>query len=81
MLCWLTLMRQNHRNPSHSGFVNRPAQTATIRKTHRGASYNTHKGRLLGKENVKALGARFDNDIKKWVVPIGHNLAPFQKWL
>ena len=33
------------------------------------------------KEKVKALGARFDSDVKKWFVPEGLDLAPFRVWL
>lgn len=33
------------------------------------------------KEEVKALGARYDADVKKWFVPAGADLTPFAKWL
>ena len=33
------------------------------------------------KEDVKRLGARFDCSKKKWYVPQGVNLQPFDKWL
>jgi exodeoxyribonuclease VII large subunit len=33
------------------------------------------------REQVKALGARWDPDQRKWFVPSGRDLAPFEKWL
>lgn len=33
------------------------------------------------REQVKALGARWDPDQKKWFVPSGRDLAPFANWL
>lgn len=33
------------------------------------------------KEAVKALGAQFDYDAKKWFVPPGVDLTPFKKWM
>lgn len=33
------------------------------------------------KETVKALGAHFDYDAKKWFVPPGADLTPFKKWM
>ena len=33
------------------------------------------------RERVKALGARWDADQKKWFVPAGRDLAPFANWL
>ena len=33
------------------------------------------------KDQVKALGARWDPAHKKWFVPPGRNLSPFSKWL
>ncbi|KAG5189711.1 hypothetical protein JKP88DRAFT_262070 [Tribonema minus] len=33
------------------------------------------------KDEVKGLGARWDNDKRKWYVPAGYPTAPFNKWL
>ena len=33
------------------------------------------------KEECKALGGRWDGDVKKWYVPQGVDTAPFAKWL
>lgn len=33
------------------------------------------------KDKAKALGARFDGDARRWYVPSGLELAPFQAWL
>ena len=33
------------------------------------------------KETVKALGAHFDYDAKKWFVPPGLDLTPFKQWM
>ena len=33
------------------------------------------------KDKAKALGARWDTALKKWYVPAGLELAPFQAWL
>ncbi len=33
------------------------------------------------RERVKALGARWDADQKRWFVPAGRDLAPFENWL
>jgi len=33
------------------------------------------------KDEAKRLGARWDGDQTKWVVPKGKDLAPFEKWL
>lgn len=33
------------------------------------------------REAVKSLGARWDNEIRKWYVPAGRDLGPFAKWL
>ena len=33
------------------------------------------------KERVKSLGARWDNEVKKWYVPHGLDLTNFNKWL
>ena len=33
------------------------------------------------REQVKALGARWDPAQKKWFVPAGRDLAPFATWL
>lgn len=33
------------------------------------------------KDEAKALGARWDPDARKWYVPDGRDLAPFQTWL
>ncbi len=33
------------------------------------------------KERVKALGARWDPDARRWYVPVGLDLAPFEAWL
>jgi hypothetical protein len=33
------------------------------------------------KDRAKALGAHWQPDKKRWVVPAGINLAPFQPWL
>lgn len=33
------------------------------------------------KDSVKALGARWDADAKRWYVPGGQDLAPFVEWL
>ena len=32
------------------------------------------------KEEAKELGARWDNDLKKWFVPAGEDPEPFAKW-
>lgn len=33
------------------------------------------------KDEAKALGARWDAGAKKWYVPEGKDLAPFNDWL
>ncbi|WP_298236520.1 exodeoxyribonuclease VII large subunit [uncultured Azohydromonas sp.] len=33
------------------------------------------------KDRVKALGARWDPDVRRWYVPVGLDLAPFEAWL
>ncbi|WP_029001058.1 exodeoxyribonuclease VII large subunit [Azohydromonas australica] len=33
------------------------------------------------KQSVKALGARWDPDVRRWYVPGGLDLAPFEAWL
>src|SRR5262245_17315156 len=33
------------------------------------------------RDQVKALGARWDPDEKRWYVPSGRDLAPFDRWL
>ncbi|WP_043459133.1 exodeoxyribonuclease VII large subunit [Azohydromonas australica] len=33
------------------------------------------------KDRVKALGARWDPDARRWYVPVGLDLAPFEAWL
>lgn len=33
------------------------------------------------KDKVKALGAKWNPDLKKWFVPAGQDLAPFTSWL
>ena len=33
------------------------------------------------KAEAKSKGARWDNEVRKWFVPIGHDLAPFTNWL
>lgn len=39
------------------------------------------KTSFVDKEAVKALGAVFDYDLKKWFVPPGVDLTPFKKWI
>lgn len=33
------------------------------------------------KDEVKRLGAWWDVDLKKWFVPQGKDLAPFERWV
>ena len=33
------------------------------------------------KDEVKSLGAIYEAESKKWIVPAGHDLVPFEKWL
>ena len=33
------------------------------------------------KNKVKALGAKWNPDLKKWYVPAGQDLTPFTSWL
>ena len=33
------------------------------------------------KAEAKAKGARWDNEARKWFVPIGRELEPFTSWL
>ncbi len=33
------------------------------------------------KEEAKQLGAQWDPDLRKWFVPQGDDVAPFEKWL
>lgn len=33
------------------------------------------------KDECKSLGGRWDKDRKKWYVPEGMDVEPFQKWL
>lgn len=33
------------------------------------------------KEQVKALGARWDKELKRWFVPSGQDTSPFSAWL
>ena len=51
-----------------------PAPATAAEKTY----LNTGFG---DKDLVKALGAQFDYDSKKWFVPPGKDLAPFKKWM
>lgn len=44
-----------------------------------GLTYLTAK--FKDKDKVKALGARFDGEEKRWYVPEGMDLAPFATWL
>jgi hypothetical protein len=39
------------------------------------------KADFYAKETVKALGATYDPESKKWVVQVGRDLTPFQEWL
>jgi hypothetical protein len=36
---------------------------------------------VRAKDRAKALGATWQPDKKRWVVPAGRDLAPFQAWL
>jgi hypothetical protein len=33
------------------------------------------------KDDAKALGAKWDPDMKKWFVPAGNDITPFDAWL
>lgn len=33
------------------------------------------------KEKAKELGAWWDADLKKWFVPLGRDIKPFERWL
>ncbi|MEN9418112.1 MAG: hypothetical protein RI988_1732 [Pseudomonadota bacterium] len=37
--------------------------------------------RYIDREAVKALGARWDAEVRRWFVPPGRDLAPFAAWL
>jgi hypothetical protein len=51
-------------------------------KTKRAATVPTALNtRYDDKDEVKSMGAIFDADSKKWVVPAGVDLTPFEKWL
>ena len=46
---------------------------------------NIKRGKLLNvpfseKDQAKALGARWDGELKKWFVPAGQDEAPFARW-
>lgn len=36
---------------------------------------------MIEKDAAKSLGARYNPDLKKWFVPAGVDLTPFQNWL
>lgn len=59
-----------------------PASAAAGYKTKRVAAVPTALNtRYDDKDEVKSMGAIFDADSKKWVIPAGHDLVPFEKWL
>jgi len=33
------------------------------------------------KDECKQLGARWDNESRKWYIPVGIDTEPFQKWM
>jgi hypothetical protein len=58
---------------THTIIVGTPIKTAP-------SNTYLHAG-LHDREAVKALGARWDDQSKRWYVPIGTDLTPFARWL
>jgi hypothetical protein len=57
-----------------SGVLNRPATAQPTKGTALDVRYQE-------KDQAKALGAIWDNDLRLWYVPTGRDLRPFLRWL
>lgn len=58
------------------------APAAPLQGTQKTSNWPTYLNTGFGdKDAVRALGAKWDGEKKKWFVPAGQNLVPFAKWL